>query len=126
MIKVHYNQTTKKVEGFYPDFINYEVVPTPYVEINDERYYTLVGMANSGKELYLSNLIEKSFDLREIVISQEQQRQNRIAELKNSLAQTDYQAIKYAEGQLSASEYAKMKKQRQAWRDEINELEAEV
>ena len=126
MVKVHYNQTTKKVEGFYPDFINYEVVPTPYVEINDERYYTLVAMANSGKELYLSNLVEKSFDLREIVISQEQQRQNRIAELKSFLAQTDYQAIKYAEGQLPASEYAEMKKQRQAWRDEINELETEV
>ena len=126
MVKVHYNQTTKKVEGFYPDFINYEVVPTPYVEINDERYDTLVTLANSGKELYLSNLVEKSFDLREIVISQEQQRQNRIAELKSLLAQTDYQAIKYAEGQLSASEYAEMKKQRQAWRDEINELETEV
>ena len=83
-------------------------------------------MANSGKELYLSNLVEKSFDLREIVISQEQQRRNRIAELKSLLAATDYQAIKYAEGQLSASEYAEMKKQRQAWRDEINLLEEDT
>ena len=83
-------------------------------------------MANSGKELYLSNLVEKSFDLREIVISQEQQRQNRIAELKSLLAQTDYQAIKYAEGQLSANEYEEMKKQRQTWRDEINLLEEDT
>ncbi len=48
---------------------------------------------------------------------------NRIAELKQFLSQTDYQAIKYAEGQLSESEYAPMKAQRQAWRDEINQLE---
>lgn len=39
------------------------------------------------------------------------------------LASTDYMAIKYAEGQLSAEEYAPMKLQRQAWRDEYNSLE---
>ena len=126
MVKVHYNQTTKKVEGFYPDFVEYAAIPEPYVEVTDERHAELVTMANSGKELYLSNLVEKSFDLREIVISQEQQRQNRIAELKSLLAQTDYQAIKYAEGQLSASEYSEMKKQRQTWRDEINLLEEDT
>lgn len=126
MVKVHYDVESKKVLGFYPDFIEYETVPEPYVEVTDERHAELVEMANSGKELYLSNLVEKSFDLREIIISQEQQRQNRIAELKSLLAQTDYQAIKYAEGQLSASEYAEMKKQRQTWRDEINLLEEDT
>lgn len=126
MVKVHYNEATRKVEGFYPDFIDYEVVPTPYVEINDERYYTLVTMANSGKELYIKTIKDKEFALRDITIPQEQIIQNRIAELKSLLSQTDYQAIKYAEGQLSASEYAEMKKQRQTWRDEINELETEV
>ena len=126
MVKVHYNEVTKKVEGFYPDFIDYEVVPTPYVEINDERYYTLVTMANSGKELYVKSIKDKEFDLRDIIVSQEQTVKNRITELKNFLAKTDYQAIKYAEGQLSSNEYASMKAQRQAWRDEINELETEV
>lgn len=126
MVKVHYNEVTKKVEGFYPNYVEYAAIPEPYVEVTDERHAELVEMANSGKELYLSNLVEKSFDLREIIISQEQQRQNRIAELKSLLAQTDYQAIKYAEGQLSASEYAEMKKQRQTWRDEINLLEEDA
>ena len=126
MVKVHYNEATRKVEGFYPDYVEYAAIPEPYVEVTDERHAELVEMANSGKELYLSNLVEKSFDLREIIISQEQQRQNRIAELKSLLAQTDYQAIKYAEGQLSASEYSEMKKQRQTWRDEINLLEEEL
>lgn len=126
MVKVHYDVETKKVEGFYPDFIEYEAIPEPYIEVTDERHAELVEMANSGKELYLSNLVEKSFDLREIIISQEQIVRNRIAELKSLLARTDYQAIKYAEGQLSASEYAEMKKQRQTWRDEINLLEEDT
>lgn len=47
----------------------------------------------------------------------------RIAELKALLSETDYLAIKYAEGWLTAEEYAPTKAQRQAWRDEINTLE---
>ncbi|MCD8309493.1 MAG: hypothetical protein LUD19_06535 [Clostridia bacterium] len=50
---------------------------------------------------------------------------NRIAELKQKLNDTDYQAIKYAEGELSAEEYAEMKTQRAEWRKEINELETQ-
>lgn len=53
----------------------------------------------------------------------EMQRLNRIAELKQLLAESDYKAIKYAEGWLTAEDYAATKAQRQAWRDEINELE---
>jgi hypothetical protein len=48
-----------------------------------------------------------------------------IAELKAELAGTDYKAIKYAEGWITAEEYEETKAQRQAWRDRINELEAE-
>ena len=47
----------------------------------------------------------------------------RIGELKDLLTATDYQAIKFAEGQLTEEEYAPIKAQRQAWRDEINQLE---
>ena len=50
----------------------------------------------------------------------------RIAFLKSELARTDYQAIKYAEGWINEEEYAEVKAQRQAWRDGINELEAEL
>lgn len=52
--------------------------------------------------------------------------ETKIAELKANLNATDYQAIKFAEGVLSASEYKAIKEQRQAWRDEINELEKEI
>lgn len=47
----------------------------------------------------------------------------KISILKQKLLSTDYQAIKFAEGQISAEEYEPIKKQRQEWRDEINELE---
>lgn len=54
------------------------------------------------------------------------QQSERIAELKANLAATDYQAIKYAEGLISDTDYQAIKAQRQAWRDEINALEAEL
>ena len=50
----------------------------------------------------------------------------RIVELKNQLRKTDYQAIKYAEGELSTAEFAPIREQRKAWRAEINALEAEI
>lgn len=49
-----------------------------------------------------------------------------IADLQNRLAETVYQAIKFAEGWTTEEEYAPIKAQRQAWRDEINSLEAEA
>ena len=47
-----------------------------------------------------------------------------ITQLKKQLSDTDYKAIKYAEGQISESEYASVKAERQGYRDRINELEA--
>lgn len=52
--------------------------------------------------------------------------EDRIIFLKRELSRTDYQAIKYAEGYLTEEEYAETKTQRQAWRDEINALEAQA
>ena len=49
-----------------------------------------------------------------------------IRAIKRKLANTDYQAIKYAEGELTAEEFAPMKEQRKAWRAEINALEEEL
>ena len=49
----------------------------------------------------------------------------KIKELKRNLQDTDYQAIKYAEGELSITDYMVVKEQRRAWRAEINTLEAE-
>lgn len=49
-----------------------------------------------------------------------------IKALKKSLAESDYKAIKFAEGVMSAEEYAPIKAERQAARDRINELEAQL
>ena len=50
----------------------------------------------------------------------------RISEYKNYLRATDYLAIKFAEGVLTAEEYAETKALRESWRAEINRLEKEV
>ena len=47
-----------------------------------------------------------------------------ITQLKKQLSDTDYKAIKYAEGQLTEEEYSPIRIQRQSYRDRINELEA--
>lgn len=46
----------------------------------------------------------------------------RIAELKQKLFDTDYRAIKFAEGELTEEEYAPYREERRAWREEINSL----
>ena len=46
-----------------------------------------------------------------------------INQLKAQLAETDYKAIKFAEGWITAEEYAPIKAERQAIRQKINELE---
>ena len=46
-----------------------------------------------------------------------------ILQLKKQLSDTDYKAIKYAEGQISEDEYASVRAERQGYRDRINYLE---
>ena len=53
-------------------------------------------------------------------------KQIQIDVLKYKLQQTDYKAIKYAEGWLTEEEYIPIKEERQALRDQINELEASI
>ena len=50
----------------------------------------------------------------------------RIEELKQLLNETDYRAVKYAEGLYTEEEYKPYKELRQSYRDEINELEKQL
>lgn len=50
----------------------------------------------------------------------------RIDELKGFLIETDFQAIKFAEGVLFEEDYTPIRIQRQEWRDEINILEQTI
>lgn len=49
-----------------------------------------------------------------------------IAILKQLLSQTDYQAIKYSEGEMSKEDFLPIREKRQSWRDKINELESRM
>lgn len=51
---------------------------------------------------------------------------NRISNLKVKLNESDYQAIKYAEGLITELEYQPTKQLRQQYRNEINQLEEEL
>jgi hypothetical protein len=46
-----------------------------------------------------------------------------ITQLKKQLSDTDYKAIKFAEGQISEEDYASVRELRQGYRDRINYLE---
>lgn len=89
-----------------------------FIEITEQQYAE-----------YKSGLLKLNDTRTELEAVSEQeltlQRNNaRITELKQRLSDTDYQAIKYAEGHIAEADYAAMKAQRQEWRDEINRLEA--
>jgi hypothetical protein len=50
--------------------------------------------------------------------------QSEIVELKKYLSDTDYKAIKFAEGEITESDYQEVKSQRHDARTKINELES--
>lgn len=51
---------------------------------------------------------------------------SQMSALKNKLASTDYKALKFAEGELTVSEYAPIKEERRKLRAEINALETKI
>ena len=118
MIKVNYNQETGKVISFGKD-------TKPYIEITEqERKQPL-----PDKYSYYAVIDDKFTIKRRNPTKEELEADNRqvvereISELKRKLSDTDYKAIKYAEGFLTEEEYKETKTQRQIWRDRINELE---
>ena len=50
----------------------------------------------------------------------------KISDLKRNLNRTDYQAIKFAEGEMLEIDYAPIKEQRKSWRKQINDYEAAI
>ena len=94
-----------------------DLVKPPYnykiVEIDDK--YSDCVASDFNDDLTFS---EMKYNTRK---SQEMAEQ-RIAELKKKLFDTDYRAIKFAEGELTEEEYAPYREERRAWREEINSL----
>lgn len=121
MIKVNYNQETGKVISFGKD-------TQPFIEITEQErkqplpdkysYYAVV----DGK----FTIKRRTPTIEELHNDDIQAINREINELKRKLSDTDYKAIKYSEGLLTDKEYAEVKAQRQAWRDEINRLEEKL
>lgn len=92
-------------------------------EVTNEEFEYLFGEQSKGKDL-------KGVDGKVVavdrVITEEEKAKARINELKSLLAKTDYQAIKFAEGELSVEEYLPIKQKRRSYRAEINSLEEKL
>lgn len=88
------------------------------IDIDD---YTTI---HCGYDRYVSKTILKSKKYESDL--KKENTYNRILELKKLLSDTDYIAIKYAEGLLSEEEYKSIKELRKSYRDEINTLEKEL
>ena len=120
MIKVNYDSNTGKVVAFNKD-------TEPYIEITEQErlqplpdkysYYCV----ENGK-FGIKRRTPTEEELAKDIISN---RNKEINELKAKLAQTDYQAIKFAEGWITADDYAPTKALRNSWRARINELEVQ-
>lgn len=100
--------------------------------ITAEEGKILVCGDNKSKQVYLSKFDSAdNWQERDITPEEEAELEKvnqvpisqQISELKQRLFDTDYKAIKYAEGWISEAEYAPIKAQRQEIRDKINELE---
>ena len=105
------------------------------IELTDEEF-TQIGVTKRFENGVLIDIPQAELEimrLAQLEYEQQLQRQaeidevqRKINETKAKLSETDYQAIKYIEGFISETDYAPIKAQRQAWRDEINALEAEL
>lgn len=120
MIKANYDSKTGKVVAFNKDI-------EPYIEITEQErkqplpdkysYYAV-----EGDKFCIKRRTPTGEELARDIVSD---RNKEIGELKAKLAATDYQAIKFAEGWITAEDYAPTKALRNSWRDRINELEVQ-
>lgn len=117
------------------DYIEIKHEEVPYVE--EKSHYEVVKVyPNGGKDMvkvidikgqehkdaYTEKEIIQVYKLK----TQAMLNAEKITELKNKLAKTDYKAIKYFEGYLTIEEYSPIRLERQSYREEINKLEDEL
>ena len=93
------------------DFEPHNIQSEGLIEITKEEW-------EAHEKIYQHNYTKEQLHRREV--------RHQISKLKKQLVATDYQAIKYSEGWISEEEYTPIKAARQAIRNQINELEAEL
>ena len=76
-------------------------------------------LEDGTRQFQIKQILQKSEDEKVI-----EQYQAEIVNLKKYLSDTDYKAIKYAEGEITETDYQEVKSQRHDARARINELES--
>ena len=109
---------------------NYEI---GLIFVDDEDYTNKANWCNENN-CYIEEIEPKEDGTRQFQIKQIPQKtedekaieqyQSEIVELKKYLSDTDYKAIKFAEGEITESDYQEVKSQRHDARVRINELES--
>lgn len=82
-----------------------------------------------GHRVNCYHLVDDEFVLDEIKEQEEiakEQKEQEIIRLKQELADTDYEAIKYSEGWFTDDEYAPIKAKRESLREQIRKLESDT
>ena len=79
---------------------------------------------DNQKPCYDWNELNEAYtDVEPVEHAKERCRSATISVLKSLLDQTDYEAIKYAEGVTTAAQFANLKAAREAWRTAINSIQ---
>lgn len=113
------------------------VVHHEAVEAKPAVYGDKIEILSNGSKQNLKPLISPAVEAKEawdeyediqvyVPYTENELAEREIRALKAKLSETDYQAIKYAEGEMTDEEYAETKAKRTAWRARINELEEEI
>lgn len=86
--------------------------------------YNVVDIGDFVEDIYVTDLNEDlTFSIDKYnERKQKENAQMQIAELKKNLFDTDYQVLKWKEGELTDEQFEPMRLQRKAWREEIRSL----
>lgn len=108
-----------------------EITKEEFENLKDENYnYSIVGTSKiddlTGNVIFEEQYYKEIKTSEEIAIAKKEKITTQINELKNKLAETDFRAIKYAEGLINDEEYSIVKNERENWRNIINELQKEL
>lgn len=105
-----------------------EIYTASEKKIGDEWNYSEedIVIAFDGRLLFKSQTETNEYKELETKYINNKKYEDEIKMIKSYLAATDYKALKFSDGALTEEEYAPIRAQRQAWRDRINELEAQL
>lgn len=90
-VKVNYDTETTLVKGYYPDAINYALIPEPYIEISDEEHQETL-----GKQMCVVNGVYQEY-VKPLDVQLEEAKALKIAQCKAYLINTDWQIIRLSD-----------------------------